>query len=574
MALTRSRRSRRRAAVGLVVGLFVASVVAISATSSGARADSSMYRGGAGLTGHYTERLSLPLSLAWKYTGSYEAYNESAPAIVADTAYFAGGDRFYAVDARTGRLKWRYPDDQPSATRFRTAPVISDGRVFIGATDGKLYTIDAVTGKGSWLFDTQTIISGSPVIYNGVVYFGANDGRIFAVDTKTGVEVPTWKGGVQCSDEVTGAPAIANGMLYALTADQVLHAIALTTGKERVGVRLGGTVDNQSPVIDGDYVFVSSSNTLFCLVARNLAQRWKVDFDADIVASPAVSEDGVFVVTSDRKVYCLDQRTGRGKWKQAPTLDYGVLAPPTISGNTVFIGTRRGGIYAIDSITGESKWQYTLDPSSDREDVVPAYTNVAAAPVVAEGSLFVVSDDGSLCSFRSDAVDTTPPTVTDTLPEMGVVINGKPPIRFEAKITDDGSGVNPNSVKLLIDGEAIPRRPVTTDPDVRRKGFSFDVVSAMLEYDTPAPLSASTVQRMPDGRHTVTVVAEDWRGNTVTKSWTFIVDNSVAASGRKKTVTTNTGYTGGRMGPGNLGSGGMGPGGGGRRGGMPGGGGN
>lgn len=571
MALTRSRRSRGPAAVGLAAGLYVASLVALAACSSPASADASLYRGGTGLTGYYSERLTLPLSLAWKYTTSYEAYNESAPAIVGDTAYFAGGERFFAVDAHTGALKWRFPEDQPSATHFRTAPVISEGRIFIGATDGKLYTLDAATGKGNWLFDTQTNISGSPVIYEGVVYFGASDGRIFAVDTRTGVEVPNWKGGVQCSDEVTGAPAIANGMLYALTADQVLHAIALSTGKERVGVRLGGTVDNQSPVIDGDYVFVSSSNTLFCFVARNLAQRWKVEFDADIATSPAVSEDGIFVITADRKVYCLDQRTGRGKWKVAPTLDYGVIAPPAIAGSTLFIGTRRGGIYAFDCATGESKWQYTLLPSSDREDVVAAYANVAAPPVIADGSLYVVSDDCSLCSFRADAIDTTPPTVTETLPEMGVVINGKPPIRFEAKIVDEGSGVNPNSVKLLIDGEAIPRRPVSTDPDVRRKGFSFDVVTAMLEYDTPAPLSASTVQRMADGRHTVTVVASDWRGNTVNKSWSFIVDNSVAASGRKKTtVQSNTGF--GRMGPGGMGPGGMGSGGG-RRG-MPGGGGN
>ncbi len=567
MALTRSRRSRGRVAAGLAAGLFLASAVALSVTSSRARADSSMYRGGAALAGCYSERLSLPLSLAWKYTGGYEAYNESAPAIVGDTAYFAGGDRFYAVDARTGALKWRYPDDQPSATRFRTAPVVTDGRVFVGATDGKLYTIDANTGKGSWLFDTQTIISGSPVIFNGVVYFGANDGRIFAVDTQTGAEVPNWRGGVKCSDEIAGAPAISSGMLYALTADQVLHAIALTTGKERAAVRLGGTVQSQSPVIDGDYVFAMSSNTLFCFVARNLTQRWKIELPSDLVASPAVSADGIYVVTSDRKVYCLDQRTGRGKWKNTPELDFSVAAPPTISGNTVFLGTRRGGLYAIDATTGDIKWQYILQPSSNREDTIASYANLAAAPVVANGSLYVVADDGSLCSFRNDAVDTTPPTVSDTLPDMGVIINGKPPIRFEAKIVDDGSGVNPESVKLLIDGDGIARRPVSTDPDERRKGFSFDVVTAMLEYDTPAPLSASTVQRMADGRHTVTVVASDWRGNTVTKSWSFTVDNSVAASGRKKSPVPKTGVGGpggGMMGgPGGMGSGGSG---GGRRG--------
>src|SRR5205085_7816022 len=102
---------------------------------------------------------------------------------------------------------------------------------------------------------------------------------------------------------------------------------------------------------------------------------------------------------------------------------------------------------------------YSTQPSSNNDSNVALHTNIAASPVVADKSVYVLSDDGALSAFRSDAVDSLGPDITVSEPDMGVVINGSPPLRFEGKITDEGSGVDPSSIKLMIDSVGIPKKP-------------------------------------------------------------------------------------------------------------------
>src|SRR4051812_5243438 len=54
-------------------------------------------------------KLTTPLSVEWKYTGTYFGNNPASPVIVKDTAYFVTGNHVYAVNLASGALKWRYP---------------------------------------------------------------------------------------------------------------------------------------------------------------------------------------------------------------------------------------------------------------------------------------------------------------------------------------------------------------------------------------------------------------------------------------------------------------------------------
>jgi uncharacterized membrane protein YgcG len=330
----------------------------------------------------------------------------------------------------------------------------------------------------------------------------------------------------------------------------------------------------------GDYVYVANGSNLNCLMGRNGLFKWVQILQSEIVTSPAINDQGLFFVTDDGRVHCFDPRTGRNKWKIEPKLDYDVIAPPTISGDTLFIGTLEGGVFAIDTTTGAIKWNYSMQPSSNNTEAIAAATNVAAAPVVANGSVLVLADDG-LTSFRSDAVDNTPPTISDTEPEQGIVTNGAPPIHIEAKIVDEGSGVNVDTIKVMLDGNGIAKRPEGVDNDVK-PGYTFDIHDDLLEYNTPVPAGASTVVPLVDGKHVVTVSVSDWKGNTATKSWSFTVDNSIQyhyVSKRDRQARNNPnrrgrggrGGMGGYGGPGGFGGSG-GPGGRGGRGGGGGGG--
>lgn len=525
MLRARKHRVPWSRSIRLSAGLLGATVLALLCAAGALYGDAAMFRGNSGLTGAYEERLNLPLALSWKFTTSYTAYNTSAPAIVGDTAYFAAARRVYAVDANTGALKWQYPQDQALATTISASPAVVDGKVFVGADDGKLYAIQADTGKATLLFDTRSTINSSPNVVDGVVYFGSGDGRVWALDARTGAQIPAWKNGFRASDEITGAPAVANGIVYVLSVDQVLHAISAPTAKERWYVRLPASVLGKSPILSGDTVYVATGSHLMAFRSNNGMRRWTVEFPSEIAVNPAVTEDGIYVVTTDNIVYSVEPRMGRSRWKTSPKLAFDVLAPPSVSGNLLFVGTAQGYLYAIDAQSGGIKWTYAMQPATSRTDSIPRYTNIAAAPVIANKSLYIQSDDGSLSAFRADASDTLGPTMTVVEPEAGVLINGEPPLRFEAKIVDEGSGLNTDSLKLMIDEESIPKRPEGGDDTV---GFKYDLETSTLTYITPEPTSAGAIHPLEDGRHTVTITATDWMGNTTTKSWSFTVDNSLA----------------------------------------------
>jgi outer membrane protein assembly factor BamB len=557
---TGSRQQRfvtRCAHCGILTSLAALTAITIAGPLS---ADTTLTAGGAKAAGVRAEKITLPLSLNWKYTSNYTPYNPSSPAVFGNDVFFAAGNRVYCVSAETGGLKWRFPQDAPMSTSVTTTPTIADGDIYFGAADGKLYALKADTGRIDWQFDTRSNIASSPSVVDSILYFGSSDGRVWAIDTRTHDSVSTWKGGVKMTDEVAAAPAVANGMVYALSLDQVIHAIGTATGKERWSYRLPASVLHIAPVTSGEYVYIANGANIHSLMARNGTPRWTQILPTDVAVSPVTTDQAIYVVGNDNRVYAFDARTGRVKWKIPAKLDYEVVASPTVAGDLLLVGTSEGAIYAMDLETGTVKWFYKVVPSTSNTETIPDRVNIAAPPVVVNNTVYVLSDDGALSSFRSDAVDTAGPVISDLQPDMGIVVNGTPPFHFEAKVVDEGSGVDPNSIKISIDGQGAPKRPEGGSAADEKTGFKYDSHTSLLEYDIYAPSAASTVRPLSEGRHTVTITAADWKGNVATKSWTFTVDNSVAIRSRKRQTNTNSQGPGGGPGPGGLGS--RGPGGG------------
>lgn len=549
MPVSHGRRTRRFA-IAFVAGaasIFAACSV-LMAVSPRPR-DGSKVRGGTGLTGSYSDDLRPPLSLVWRHTVRPDPY-ASSPAVTDKTAFFASSDRMYAVDAKTGALKWKYPaDPEPFDTVISVAPAVEGELVYFGGGNGRLYAIHVDTGKIRWIFDSRSSISASPVIEGGVVYFGTSDGRVWAVDAQTGQQMSAWKqSNFKATDEIRGAPAIANGLVYVISQDQALHALGQTTGKLRGTVRLGGMVRGQSPVVDGEYLYAAAGRNVRCFLARTLALKWTQFMPDDVRIIPSVSNGVLYAVTESNRIYALDARNGRPKWKEPIRVPEDVSGPPAICRDTIYVVTSAGAIFAYDLANGAMRWSYYVQPTTKDPENLPTAVHLTGAPVVANNALYVLSDDGALSMFSGDAIDTTPPKITPAYPEAGIVINGAPPIYFEATIVDEGSGLMEDSIRILVDGEPKPRKPDGRENE-GKPGFEFEAQDNLLTYETEEPQSAGTVRPLSDGRHIVTVEATDWMGNTARKSWSFKVDNSVNRSGRKKIRASST-NPGGLAGPG------------------------
>lgn len=146
------------------------------------------------------------LGLAWYY--DIDAYDTfTAPLAVNGVIYFAVGlNLVHAVDARTGKLLWKYDPEvykSPGAHKMRAGwgprgIAYADGKLFTGTRDGRLIAVDAETGKPVWSQQTLPVeddsyITGAPWIAGDkvVMGFGGGDygpvrGYVTAYDIKTG----------------------------------------------------------------------------------------------------------------------------------------------------------------------------------------------------------------------------------------------------------------------------------------------------------------------------------------------------------------------------------------------------
>ena len=99
-------------------------------------------------------------SKLWEFeTGNYV----ESPAIGSDGTVYVGShdEKIYALDGKTGAKKW----DFTTGDDVMSSPAVgSDGTVYIGSNDKKLYAINGKTGAKQWEFETTGPVWSSPAI--------------------------------------------------------------------------------------------------------------------------------------------------------------------------------------------------------------------------------------------------------------------------------------------------------------------------------------------------------------------------------------------------------------------------
>ena len=68
---------------------------------------------------------------------------------------------------------------------MESSPAIgSDGTVYVGSADTKLYAINSKSGEKKWEFETGGAVTSSPAIgSDGTVYVGSVDKKLYAIKT-------------------------------------------------------------------------------------------------------------------------------------------------------------------------------------------------------------------------------------------------------------------------------------------------------------------------------------------------------------------------------------------------------
>ena len=75
-----------------------------------------------------------------------------------------------------------------SAGNFYATPALAYGRVYVGATDGKVYSFGASSGKLRWSQSTGGYVYSSAAVWRERVYVGSYSHTFFCLDAATGAD--------------------------------------------------------------------------------------------------------------------------------------------------------------------------------------------------------------------------------------------------------------------------------------------------------------------------------------------------------------------------------------------------
>jgi quinohemoprotein ethanol dehydrogenase len=152
------------------------------------------------------------LGLAWSYDLQSTRGVEATPVTAGGIMYVtASWSVVHAVDAKTGAPIWTFDPKVPREQGYRGCCDVVNrgvalwrGKVYVASYDGRLFALDAATGKPVWERDTiidrshsytvtgaPRVFAGKVVIGNGGAEFGAR-GYLTAYDAETGEQKWRW----------------------------------------------------------------------------------------------------------------------------------------------------------------------------------------------------------------------------------------------------------------------------------------------------------------------------------------------------------------------------------------------
>ena len=104
-------------------------------------------------------------------------------------------------------------------------------------------------------------------------------------------------------------------------------------------------------------------------------------------SSPAVTKDRLVVGCRDKRLHCLDRKTGKRLW--AFRTRGKVDSSPVIADGKVIVGSDDGNLYVVSLEDGKKLWSFEIGEA------------VIAAPAVASGTIVIGAEDGRVYAFGS-----------------------------------------------------------------------------------------------------------------------------------------------------------------------------
>jgi phospholipase C/outer membrane protein assembly factor BamB len=209
----------------------------------------------------------------------------------------------YAINVRAGRVDWKTQLSGP----VKSSAAVGSTTVVVGAGND-VYALDTKTGAVKWSAPTGDAVTSSPVIVNAkTVYVGSQDGNLYEYPVKC--ETPCQPlHTLATGGAVESSPAVANGVLYVGSDSGFLDAFSLKKNALLWQYQTGAAVTS-SPAVANGVVYVGSTNdSLYAFDAAGCRHPtcppvWSAATGGPISSSPAIADGQVFVGSGDGHLY-------------------------------------------------------------------------------------------------------------------------------------------------------------------------------------------------------------------------------------------------------------------------------
>ncbi len=309
---------------------------------------------------------------------------EFAPVSAQGRIHFVVKNSIHALDLE-GNLLWSAVLEGKDA--FGAPPMVAEGRVLAGTSEGKLHAFAAADGKKLWSYDTEDGIQGSANRIEleggkpGVVVIAQSTGVLHAVDLETGKGA--WKSAAQ--DRADGSPGVGAGSIVMGSCASALHVFSAAKGGKISDVPLGGDCQVAGGVAVSAGIAYAGSRTGKFFAVDLAAQKilWtNTDTRKESFTTPAVAAKVVLFGSDDGRLYALDRTTGKQLWNVDTK---GAPASPVVAGERVIVGAA-GSLHLLELATGRP---VTVLKVSD--EITP--------PALVGGRIIVGADDGTVSAW-------------------------------------------------------------------------------------------------------------------------------------------------------------------------------
>ena len=309
-------------------------------------------------------------------------------------------------------------DGDKRRKRLNTTPVSDGTRIYTMSSDQQVMAT-ATNGSPVWSYQVQSPRDGAGAtqggglaLADGVLYVTSGLGTLVALEAATGAEL--WTQDLDTS--ATGAPTVSGGLVYLTSGDSIGWAIETANGRVRWQTETIADINNvagaPAPAVDGGrVVFAFGNGQIQSTFRQGGLSLWSsevagqragraINTVGDITGDPVIADGALYAGNHSGNMAAFDLFSGDRRW----TLPDGALHQPWVAGGSVYFVSDLNELFRVDAETGAKIWSVALPgwvPSGrphKRRD--RSYVNYG--PILAGGQLIVASSDGVIRSFNAD----------------------------------------------------------------------------------------------------------------------------------------------------------------------------